>query len=287
MRILVVNLTRPGHVLQVVADWWRSRGHEVTEVRLDMSHRKQLLGRWMPKGPFDLAVTAEPMTALRLVLDSSCPNEKVTFWRIDYRPGRYWGLARRLDSFLCKQVGQVWSIVPPSDGPTFSHYVPAMLRPEEIVQAGRRRRLVIWAGSNLDGTLTLAEQACQSLHDVDLSKISWAVPLLRLSDADLSIFLSQAMVGLALYEPTSSIRRYSDPARVKRFLGAGIPVVTTAAYPFWDRLVSSGAGVVVDLSPEGIASGVKTCLKEFEAMSVKAYTLAQQYIVSERWVPVG
>jgi glycosyltransferase involved in cell wall biosynthesis len=58
--------------------------------------------------------------------------------------------------------------------------------------------------------------------------------------------LSQCDIGIAMYKPEkSNVSYYGDPAKIKRYLGSGLPVITTNVFVFSKDIEKQKAGVVV------------------------------------------
>ena len=76
---------------------------------------------------------------------------------------------------------------------------------------------------------------------------------------DVERILAAASVGVAAYEP-GSFTQYADPGKLKAYLAAGLPIVTTAVPPNARELEEAGAAVVVDGSPAGLAEAIERLL---------------------------
>ena len=79
------------------------------------------------------------------------------------------------------------------------------------------------------------------------------------SHADVERILAAASVGVAPYEP-GSFTQYADPGKLKAYLAAGLPIVTTAVPPNARELEQAGAAVVVDGSPAALAGAIERLL---------------------------
>ena len=67
---------------------------------------------------------------------------------------------------------------------------------------------------------------------------------------DVERILAAASVGLAPYE-AGSFTQYADPGKLKSYLAAGLPIVTTEVPPNAQELERAGAAVLIDGSPGG------------------------------------
>jgi glycosyltransferase involved in cell wall biosynthesis len=65
---------------------------------------------------------------------------------------------------------------------------------------------------------------------------------------DLDRFLAKCGIGLAPYDPglVDNFSRFADPAKIKTYLGAGLPILTTTVPPNADEVKNAGAGVIVN-----------------------------------------
>jgi hypothetical protein len=276
MKILVLSLTRPGHALDVVAKWLSAQGHRVTQVKLPSKHSHQFL-LTPPKGNYDITITSEMTTALGLMfIPKQTSLGKKIFWRLDYRPKTYLGLYGVVDRFISKRFDEIWAMVPLNSK---EKYVPYLLSDTDFLYSTSREDKVVWSGPDLDEILPRI-----SPYIPNLVTTNWRGPQ-HLSDGALKDLWRGSKVGLALYSLSSRwSKAYSDPARIKNYLAAGLPVVSTDVSPFCSRLPRTGAGLLTNLSIEDIVAKVSECLGAFEEMSLRAYALAEEYRISERWV---
>jgi glycosyltransferase involved in cell wall biosynthesis len=77
---------------------------------------------------------------------------------------------------------------------------------------------------------------------------------------DLDRFLATCGIGLAPYDPNlvGNFSRFADPAKIKTYLGASLPVITTSVPPNARELEESGAGRIAEFS----ASAHADCVEE-------------------------
>jgi glycosyltransferase involved in cell wall biosynthesis len=80
---------------------------------------------------------------------------------------------------------------------------------------------------------------------------------------DVERTLAACSVGVAPYvdDPTS-FTRYADPGKLKAYLAAGLPIVTTGVAPNAAELAASGAAVVVEDDPNALAQGIEVLLDD-------------------------
>ena len=295
MNIIALYLDRPGYCMEPVVSFLRRQGHSVRQVPLQLGRlgaRIQQLGtplvldlsQWGSNEArlFDLAITTEPLCALGLRLRRIAKRQ--IFWRIDYRPRRHLGSSYLLN-WLATGIDEVWSIVP---GSAYRH-VPFMLDPKEIAQGSQqvgREDRVLWTGPDYSSSGRKSLVAVADLDGVSVVVTDWRSPDARWTEDQLGSLLLHSKVGLALYG--AGEKRYSDPARVKRFLAAGLAVVTDDSYPFARELEEAGAGTCLKRSapPEAVRQAVEYCLRDsvWPVMSHNALNLARQYITSSEWL---
>jgi glycosyltransferase involved in cell wall biosynthesis len=96
---------------------------------------------------------------------------------------------------------------------------------------------------------------------------------------DVERILAAASVGVAPYEP-GSFTQYADPGKLKAYLAAGLPIVTTAVPPNASELEQAGAAVIADGSPAGLAGAIERLLdtpEEWRTRRDAALALARRY----------
>jgi glycosyltransferase involved in cell wall biosynthesis len=73
--------------------------------------------------------------------------------------------------------------------------------------------------------------------------------------------IAASAVGLAVYDPgNASFTEFADPGKIKNYLAAGIPVITTRVVHSAPKLEQSGAGVVVDYDADALAAALVAIL---------------------------
>ena len=96
---------------------------------------------------------------------------------------------------------------------------------------------------------------------------------------DVERILAAASVGVAPYE-AGSFTQYADPGKLKAYLAAGLPIVTTTVPPNARELEEAGAAVLVDGSPAGIADAIERLLdtpEEWRTRREAALAVARRY----------
>jgi glycosyltransferase involved in cell wall biosynthesis len=77
--------------------------------------------------------------------------------------------------------------------------------------------------------------------------------------AKISALLSRFFVALAPYRAMpGSVRWYGDATKIRAYMAAGLPVITTSVPPLGKEIADVGAGLIVPDTPEGIAAGIAT-----------------------------
>lgn len=96
---------------------------------------------------------------------------------------------------------------------------------------------------------------------------------------DVEEILAAASVGVAPYE-AGSFTRYADPGKLKSYLAAGLPIVTTDVPPNARELERAGAAVLADGSPEALAGAIRRLLdspEEWRNRRAASLGLARRY----------
>ena len=77
--------------------------------------------------------------------------------------------------------------------------------------------------------------------------------------------IGESVVGLAVYEPRiASFTAYADPGKIKTYLAAGIPVITTDVVHSASDLAEEGAAIVVPYDADALATAVVGVLSDPE-----------------------
>lgn len=86
-------------------------------------------------------------------------------------------------------------------------------------------------------------------------------------------------VGIATYIPDKSSPAYwTDPSKIKAYLGQGVPVITTAIAPFSKEIKRFEAGAVVNYhKPREFIEAVKMLCRNQDKFKDNVYQLAKKY----------
>ena len=85
-------------------------------------------------------------------------------------------------------------------------------------------------------------------------------------------------IGLATYKPVEKNESYwGDPSKIKKYIGAGVPVITTDVSYFSEIIKKHKAGVLIAYTPESLAGGIQTILKNELMYKKSAFKLAKKY----------
>ena len=91
--------------------------------------------------------------------------------------------------------------------------------------------------------------------------------------------LSRCTIGVAPYVPDeSNVSYYGDPAKVKIYLGLGLPTIITNVFEFSKELSKERAGIVINYyKPEQLVIAIKKVLSYYANFSKNARELSQKY----------
>jgi glycosyltransferase involved in cell wall biosynthesis len=86
-------------------------------------------------------------------------------------------------------------------------------------------------------------------------------------------------VGLATYMPERSNGAYwTDPSKIKAYIGQGVPVITTKITGFSDEIENSNAGIVIDYyDSKKFIKSIIIILKNQKKYKENAFKLAKKY----------
>jgi len=99
---------------------------------------------------------------------------------------------------------------------------------------------------------------------------------------ELEKMVASGSIGAAPYATgsESSYTIYADPGKLKIYLAAGLPIITTDAAPVAAELGEAGAAAIVDFNPEAIARAIERLLTdeaEWTRRRSAALSLARKY----------
>jgi glycosyltransferase involved in cell wall biosynthesis len=99
--------------------------------------------------------------------------------------------------------------------------------------------------------------------------------------ADVDAILARGSVAVAPYDTTiPSFTSYADPGKLKSYLAAGLPIVTTDVPPNADEVAQRGGGEIVAFEPSAIAAAIERALadpEEWRRRRKAALALAHEY----------
>jgi len=135
------------------------------------------------------------------------------------------------------------------------------------------RFTVIGGGSDLENVR--AEAIAAGLEDVvDLKGF---IP----EFGDILALLARGAVAVAPYDPhdANNFTFYSDPGKIKVYLGCGLPIVLTDVPPIAQTLVREGAGRIAAYDPADLAEQVAALMRapEYAAYRANARGLGQRF----------
>jgi glycosyltransferase involved in cell wall biosynthesis len=82
---------------------------------------------------------------------------------------------------------------------------------------------------------------------------------------EVEVLLAGCTMGAAPYlTGIGSFTQFTDPGKLKAYLGAGLPIVLTPVPPIARELADTGAAVIVDDSAESLAEGIRGVLTSGE-----------------------
>jgi hypothetical protein len=319
MKILIATIDIPGYVPSMYGEWLKENTeHDITIISCPSKYQRQNREKFVPiashfintldilrkaKGKFDIAIAPDPALVLGLWPHRLKGDiKKLIYWRLDYWPKKYswpfdWTYHVSENNSL-KMADEIWSIAPLDNTrvinslngnikktlhvPYLMHYIPQDLGELENPRSDQ----VIWIGTDRDESTKLALKAIE-LSGVDLVHADYSRDETRVTDQELRQILSTSKVGLVIYNPEpKSCKYYCDPGRLHHYLAYGLPVVMTRVAPIWRDIISSGAGIDVDYTPESISQGINYCIRNFDQMSQAALQLTREYTFWSDFNPI-
>lgn len=90
--------------------------------------------------------------------------------------------------------------------------------------------------------------------------------------------LKRCHIGIAPYVPDkSNVAYFSDPSKIKRYIEAGLPVITTNVFDFSKEISRSRAGIVIPYLPREFFQAVNTLIQRYGSFQKQSLHLAKQY----------
>jgi glycosyltransferase involved in cell wall biosynthesis len=84
--------------------------------------------------------------------------------------------------------------------------------------------------------------------------------------------------GLATYFPNDSNESYwGDPSKIKTYMSAGVPILTTNVSYMAEIITKKKAGIVIPYTRDGLISGLREVMKKNVSYSKASYNLAKEY----------
>jgi glycosyltransferase involved in cell wall biosynthesis len=278
--------------------WHRRVPEPVTWTKdflLDVLWSVQLAGR------IDVFVGIDSLNAAAgLALRRAGKARRVVFWTIDYVPQRFDNpllnrIYHRFDDLCVRRSDETWNVSPRMEA---ARRARGLVGPQRVVPIGanvrppRREdaRQAIFVGHLLEKqgvqlvlrALPLVRErvpAARLLVIGDGPYRRQLESLVRRLDLDEAVEfagyveshseveerIAESAVGLAVYDPSmASFTEYADPGKIKNYLAAGVPVVTTPVVHSGAELERAGAGVVVDYEVTALANALTEILAQPE-----------------------
>lgn len=85
-------------------------------------------------------------------------------------------------------------------------------------------------------------------------------------------------IGIATYiYNEANVSYYSDPSKIKRYIGCGVPVITTDVFTFSAEIRTAKAGIVIQYDTKDFVNAVKLILKHKPEYAGNALVLSRKY----------
>jgi glycosyltransferase involved in cell wall biosynthesis len=169
----------------------------------------------------------------------------------------------------------------------------------DLVFIGNPNAKNVRADLMLDVARVLADQGCEFrliyVGPGDTSHLQARAKELRLSDrvvfrgsiadaVELDRMMASFGIGLAPYDPNleGNFSKYADPAKIKVYLGCGLPVISSDVPVIARELQAQGAGFVADFSSHGFAEKIKPLLED-ESLYQRVSARAEEIGASFAW----
>src|SRR3989344_5745414 len=91
--------------------------------------------------------------------------------------------------------------------------------------------------------------------------------------------LSRCTIGIAPYSPEeSSVAYYGDPGKIKSYLSACLPIITTNVFDFSRELELSGAGIVIDYNnPKSLLKAIRDITDNYKRFTENVVKLNKRF----------
>lgn len=98
---------------------------------------------------------------------------------------------------------------------------------------------------------------------------------------DVEALLARATAGIATYDTRDdSFTRYADPGKLKAYLAAGLPIVTTEVAPIAGDLAARAGAEIAEFTPRGVADAIVAVHEDCTAWAIRrgnALSFARQF----------
>jgi glycosyltransferase involved in cell wall biosynthesis len=100
-----------------------------------------------------------------------------------------------------------------------------------------------------------------------------------LDEVTLDEIIYKSDIGIATYVPSkSNVSYFGDPSKVKRYLGEGLPIITTDVFEFSDEIKTGKAGFVIKYGDKiELMYAIRKILLNYSFYSRNASKLAKKY----------
>ena len=251
-------------------------------------------------GSIDLFVGIDSLNAAAgLALRRMGKAERVVFWTIDYVPQRFrspqlnW-IYHGFDRLCVRRCDETWNVSPRMEPARRERGIEGRQRIVPIganvrpPQPAAQPRQVIFVGHLLEKQgVQLALKALpgvrQQVPDVRLLVIGDGPYRLTLESLarelgvddtveftgymeqheDVEKRIAESAIGLAAYNPSiASFTEFADPGKIKNYLAAGVPVITTPVVHSALELADEGAAIVVPYDEAALAETLVSVLSD-------------------------
>jgi glycosyltransferase involved in cell wall biosynthesis len=250
------------------------------------------------RGPIDVFIGVDPLNAAAgLLLRRLGKADKVVFWTIDYVPDRFPSrimnrIYHSFDRLCVTRCDVTWNVSPRMEPARRQRGVTGRQR---VVEVGADytgstgpwdHHRIVFVGHLLEkqgvqlalGALPTVREAVPDAHLLVIGDGPYRDELERLAHEagvdgavefagyvecheEVERLIAESAVGLATYDPSiASFTIYADPGKVKNYLAAGIPVITTDVVHSAAELAYQGAAIVVPYDESSLAETLVTVL---------------------------